>query len=200
MRLYHDDGVYRHMRFRNKETIEHWFDLVTWPGCLCINGDMGTFTFARVDDMFTFFRGDRSINPTYWSEKVIGTDRHDALTDYRRASFEEAVNEHVEQSIKDLYLDPETPEDQEDPKAQLIRDAVKEHIFEGYFDLNNEQDAYRALFEFPEMKDIGFGFHDSWEWNFREYNYHFIWNCFAVQWGIQKYDTYKAKEDASRTV
>src|SRR5580692_6155935 len=79
MTVLHDDGLYRHLRFMQVITDEltgkqsrssfYWFDLVTWPGNLVINGDMETFAFARSDDMFGFFRGDR-INPGYWAEKV----------------------------------------------------------------------------------------------------------------------------------
>ena len=42
----HRDGVYRHLRFRQPENGNMWFELVTWPGHLTIAGDMGTWTFA----------------------------------------------------------------------------------------------------------------------------------------------------------
>jgi hypothetical protein len=58
MKVERDDGVYRHLKFRGPESNSWnlWFDIITWPQCLVINGDMGSWTFARVNDMFTFFR------------------------------------------------------------------------------------------------------------------------------------------------
>lgn len=68
-----DSGTYRHLKF--KQSNNSWnmhYSLVTWPGYLCICGDMGTWTFARLPDMFDFFRSPRemAINPSYWAEKL----------------------------------------------------------------------------------------------------------------------------------
>jgi hypothetical protein len=70
MTILHNDGLYRHLRFKKPGTRFYWFDLITWPGYLTIAGDMGTFTFERTEDMLTFFRGAGDINPQYWSEKI----------------------------------------------------------------------------------------------------------------------------------
>jgi hypothetical protein len=65
-----DEGLYRHVRFRRPDELGYWFDLVTWPGYLAINGDLiSGYTFARIEDMFNFFAGDH-INPMYWAEKI----------------------------------------------------------------------------------------------------------------------------------
>lgn len=74
MEVVRDDGLYRHLKFRGKDGI-CWFDLVTWPHVLTIHGDCGTFVFTRIEDMFQFFRGP-TINPSYWSEKVVAEDRY----------------------------------------------------------------------------------------------------------------------------
>ncbi|MGQ3384474.1 hypothetical protein [Glutamicibacter sp. TV12E] len=68
MSILHDEGLYRHLRFKNPENGFYWFDLITWPGYLTITGDMGTYTFLRVQDMFEFFTG--HINNSYWAEKL----------------------------------------------------------------------------------------------------------------------------------
>ncbi|GGJ56127.1 hypothetical protein [Glutamicibacter ardleyensis] len=68
MTVLHDEGLYRHLRFKNPKNGFYWFDLITWPGNLTITGDMGTYTFARTEDMFTFFTG--QINTGYWAEKL----------------------------------------------------------------------------------------------------------------------------------
>ena len=84
MTVLHDDGLYRHLRFTEMHLCNdaewrttngfYWFDLITWPGSLTINGDCGTYTFSRITDMFEFFRG-YGINPQYWAEKVQGETR-----------------------------------------------------------------------------------------------------------------------------
>jgi hypothetical protein len=76
----HEDGLYRHLRFQKPGTHFYWFDLITWPGCLAINGDMEGYTFSRVEDMFTFFRASsgwnsKTINPQYWAEKLRAASR-----------------------------------------------------------------------------------------------------------------------------
>ena len=104
MTILHDDGVYRHLRFKAPGTRFYWFDLVTWPGHLSITGDMGAFTFARVQDMFTFFYG-HDINPGYWGEKVIAGE----VKAYSEDVFREWVDEELDrgrESKPDLVLGP----------------------------------------------------------------------------------------------
>lgn len=75
MRILHEDGLYRHLRFAEPGTGIWHFDLVTWPGSLAIRGDIGEgFIFTRIDDMLDFFdtgrRAPGEINATYWAEKL----------------------------------------------------------------------------------------------------------------------------------
>ena len=74
MQVLRDDGVYRHINFRKPDDSFAWFEIVTWPKLLVINGDMGSFMFWRIEDMFEFFRHDRP-NYDYWAEKVVAQDR-----------------------------------------------------------------------------------------------------------------------------
>lgn len=76
MKVHRDDGIYRHLEFSRNGSNSYRFDLVTWPGYLCVTGDMGTWTFSRITDMFDFFTASHFgrqesflINPGYWSEK-----------------------------------------------------------------------------------------------------------------------------------
>ncbi len=78
MRIHRDDGLYRHLEFRGPQGWHHWFEVVTWPNGLIIRGDMGNWAFSRIEDMFSFFRGQR-INPGYWQEKLLA-GRNDADT------------------------------------------------------------------------------------------------------------------------
>ena len=53
MTVLHSDGLYRHVHFQQRShSWNQWFDLVTWPGNLTIRGDMGTWTFSRVEDKY----------------------------------------------------------------------------------------------------------------------------------------------------
>jgi hypothetical protein len=69
----HDDGLHRHMRCARPQSSDRYFNITTWPGFLCISGDMGCYVFQRVTDMFQFFRSDDlAINPGYWAELKDG--------------------------------------------------------------------------------------------------------------------------------
>lgn len=66
-----EDGLYRHWRCQAPGTYVYGFDVVTWPGYLCVCGDIGTWVFSRVRDMLEFFESDHGgINPQYWAEKL----------------------------------------------------------------------------------------------------------------------------------
>jgi len=107
MQLLRDDGVYRHLRFKRPGTVCMYFDLITWPGFLCYTGDMGTFVFTRLRDMFEFFRTDREyaqrrgdrqlfVNHGYWSEKLVAVDsqrRNGSAMEFSEALLRAYVNE-----------------------------------------------------------------------------------------------------------
>ena len=90
MEVIHEDGVFRHLRFKQPGTVCMHFDLITWPGRLCYTGDMGTFVFSRIHDMLEFFRPDayaiaapfKRIDRNYWAEKVDASGR-DGITGAR---------------------------------------------------------------------------------------------------------------------
>lgn len=103
MKVLRDDGLYKHLRFTgtrpNKDTGEperspfYWFDLVTWPGTLAINGDCGSYLFSRDTDMLAFFRG-HNINPQYWAEKVPASIRG-SLRCYSEDKFRQLIKEQL---------------------------------------------------------------------------------------------------------
>lgn len=168
-----DQGLYRHLRFSSnpKGYGEYWFDLITWPGCLTVRGDYGNaYTFARLADMFEFFRSDRGgINAHYWSEKLDG-GRSTAKT-YSQDLFRQLVVEHFVDAVR--YSDA--------PRG--LGKAIREQILNQ--DLYFEEEA-RSLLESFEYK--GFEFGDVWEWNFHDFERDFLWACHAIVWGIAQYD------------
>jgi hypothetical protein len=90
MHIKQDEGVFRHIRFSQGGSSVYHFDITTWPGYLCISGDMGCFVFARTADMFTFFRGDR-INPQYWAEKIQATNNRSGHRSFSIDLLKQAV-------------------------------------------------------------------------------------------------------------
>ena len=191
MSVLHDDGLYRHVRFMRRVVMEngqtsltssYYFDLVTWPGNLVVNGDCGTFAFARTDDMFGFFRGQR-INPQYWAEKVRARDRS-GVTEYSQESFRQQVAEDL------AVAEAEFPG---------VTEAAEREFFGSYAEFNTEyeHDARRALDEFrfpasPSTLEAQFSFADTFEWDLHDYGWHYLWCCHAIVFGIGLYDAAKA--------
>ena len=101
--ILHDDDLYRHLRFRNPKNSGYWFDLITVPGSLIFRGDGESFVFARVPDMFGFFRSNPDrliarISPDYWAEKL--TSSRDAVKTYSRELLERNVGEALSAAEK----------------------------------------------------------------------------------------------------
>lgn len=174
-----DDGLYRHLRFRKPGTGIDGFDIVTWPGYLCYCGDMGEYVFSRIDDMFGFFRWGISsegikINPSYWSEKVLAADR-DGVDKYDPDKFRQRIKEYLDEA-----------EDVTEEVRQEVEDFVLSCADDG------EYAAYTAVCDF---ESDGFRFQDFFECNLRSYTYRFIFCCYAVVWGISKYDELNKGDD-----
>lgn len=131
----HEDGLYRHLRFRPQEHGFYWFDLITVPYGLIFRGDGESYVFAidATEDMFVLFRKSSyrgGINPGYWSEKL--RSNRDAATTYSQKLFEEEV-------ARDLAVAEED--------YAGITEAWAEHV-ESEFNIEYEEEARRALDEF----------------------------------------------------
>ncbi|WP_239934216.1 hypothetical protein [Streptomyces sp. CBG31] len=172
MTVKHDEGMYRHLLFRSPKSSEYWFELVTWPGSLTMRGDVGDgYTFSRLADMFQFFRSDRQwgINPHYWAEKLGGG--RDSVKEYSEQALRQRV---VEQFVNDARWGGVPA-----GTGKALRTWVLDE------DLSSEHEARNILEDFAHR---GYEFSDVWEWNFRDYDPHFLWACHAIQWGIAQYD------------
>jgi hypothetical protein len=174
MTVLHDDGLYRHLRFtKNRRGYgEYWFDLITWPGRLAMCGDVGDgYVFTRLPDMFEFFRADRDwgINPHYWAEKLGGG----------RSSVKEYSEELLRQRVVEQFVSDVRWGGVPAGSGKALRTWVLDE------DLSSEQEAARIVEDFAHK---GYEFHDVWEWEFRDYDPHFLWACHAIVWGIRRYD------------
>jgi hypothetical protein len=180
MTILHNDGLYRHLRFKKPGTRFYYFDLITWPGYLTIAGDMGTYTFERVEDMFTFFRGAGDINPQYWSEKIragTGTNGQIAM-EYSEELFKKRVAEAVVDHVEYHGLD--------EAEADALTEEVRIQVLENGDTYTNDG-ARACLDEFSDSKHSEV-FEDAWEWDLRDYTVQFLWCCFAIRWGISQFD------------
>lgn len=187
MTAVHADGVHRHLHFAKPGSGDMHFDIVTWPGYLCYSGDMGSYVFSRCNDMLQFFRGKEEgplrINLKYWSEKLDATDRNDGHKEYSADKF----REYVADRLKDFQTElAEAYEADPDDKSEFdaLKEAVDEYVL-AYAD-DGEFQAHQVLDEFEH--DDHRWFTDSYEANFDEYTFRFIWCCYALAWAIRVYD------------
>jgi len=203
-----DNGLYRHLRFAS--TGEHswnqWFEIVTWPGRLAYHGDMGTYVFERIEDMFQFFRTKPQdgkeklyINTGYWGEKLVAVDRHNGYHKYNADFVREQVKERADEWIEENSLSKED--------ADALREDLEEEInyddgmHEAYrtisgFSYKVGEDAYwrqdtRSLVASAKPKFNTFEFQDIFEWRWEDYTYHYVWCCYAIAWAINMYDNPK---------
>jgi hypothetical protein len=185
MQILRDDGVYRHLRFKRAKTRSMYFDLVTWPGHLCFTGDMGTYVFSRLTDMFEFFRRADNREPyqisfDYWGSKVLAEDRYAKVKEFCPDTFKAAVRECFEED-SDRWSDMERAEIWEEIEGCVLSQASAPA---------DENAAFIALLDFHHN---GFRF-DDWDCDCKRYTHHFLWCCHAIQWGIGIYDAAKAGE------
>ena len=182
------DDIHRHLRFRKPGTYCYGFDIITWPGTLCISGDCGTYVFSRLNDMFEFFRarpalkGDGYINPGYWAEKCDAADKTGGIYEFCQDTFRQAVVERFREYWRDSG----------NFSSQL---AAFRDLRDDVLGAESEEDAYRALHYFDSN---GMEFTDCHEMRFRRHTGRFIWNLRAIVWAIAQWDARQAEVEAFR--
>ena len=188
-----DDGAHRFVRFKRDDSTSYWFDLITWPGYLCISGDCGTYVFSRIEDMFEFFIMDDNdfnknkdrllnINPGYWGEKLDSIGKQGYMK-FDSEEFEDKVKRCF-----DSYFESENYSE------EVKNDVWKEIQSDVIFHSDDEHEANRAahdfIYELPDGEK--FEFIDFWDNGSSErFTWHYIWNLYAIVWGIKKYDEAK---------
>lgn len=193
MSVVRDDGVYRHLKFQQpKQTWLHRFEIVTWPGTLCFRGDVGTFVFSRLADMFQFFRhatpdGKLYINEDYWAEKLIASDcngrRGEGVMRYDPDAFLAEVKRRYVDHARDRMRG--MPDERRD-----LRRALEDEVLS--YSEDGETEARRAADAFARH---GFRLSDFWETNLSEYTVQFVWCLYAISWSIRQYDATKSTTD-----
>lgn len=196
MTVLKEDGIYRHLRFQRPGTRCMSFDIVTWPGYLVYTGDMGSYTFMRLRDMFEFFRKppgkESNIDFRYWAEKCEAHDRADGIDKFCLDRFGEEVYYHFK-----LFCEGE-----EDLTEEEVNDLAEE-LQTSLSLVDNEHEAYQMIGSFDHeirprafgKRRLGFAFVGGEFGRCREWSYRFQWCCYALPWAIKMYDEAKEKVD-----
>lgn len=197
-----NEGVYRHIRFSQPNSSCMYFDLITWPGYLCYTGDMGTYVFTRLRDMFQFFRrSDKSysIDMRYWAEKCEAADGGRDVREFSYEKFQAYIRDWVNEREQDERPDADEPEELAKHTAAYaeLRAAVEDEVtcadsndvrcYDAANDFRHDGDAWQAYYG-PKST---FEFSDLWD-GFdcvtKEYTHRFQWCCQALAWGIEQFD------------
>lgn len=192
-----DDGVYRHIIFKAPGTNSYRFEIITWPGYLTVTGDMGTWTFSREWDMISQFfpvGTAEGINPYYWSEKIeAGTHGgRDAICyDFDDDGFVKALNAYLDEWRDNL---DEEDDAEEIEHALETRDSLTQEGF------NNAGAAAYALYnaDWPRSIDT-YGLAESVNHSLQKFSFHYLWICYAIVWGSERYLTTKLADKAMGT-
>jgi len=202
MQIVRDDGVFRYIRFRRPHSSSYSFDLVTYPGYLVMSGDMGTYVFSRLPDMFEFFRTDREynerkgrklgINQGYWAEKLVAVDvngRGDgSCKKYDPDAMVRLIKEQRLEWIRERNVDKEQRRELWDSLEELLDFGLEGDETRDYQVVND----WSWVPSGHDYRHAGYcRFQDLWDHNFKEYTFHFIWACYAIAWGVKTYDASK---------
>lgn len=195
MRIELDQNGYRHLRFAQPNSSFYWFEVITWPSHLMVNGDMGTFVFhASSTDMLAFFRSTTgAINPDYWAQKLLAAP---ASTPGRRLGREfslDALRHHLWSLGKDWRREAVlTSRERATFKAELA--AFLDDL------ADDESAALEAADGYAWVSGVGdtfeFDWDDLYDSPFEHHTVHFLWTCHAIVHAITTYDTTKTKPKA----
>lgn len=190
MTVKRDDTInYRHLVFGRPGSSCQQFELITWPGHLCIAGDMGTLVFQRMDDMFKFFRPESGsvdalrINPEYWAEKLQGANQSGrCLAEEFDAGL---IHRQIARAIVSDFREHRHTWSKK--TRAWIWDRARARIFTRV-DENELMTAVRD-FSCPVHMD-GLDYYRFYTEGLRTHSltHRFHWLCFAIVWGIHQYD------------
>lgn len=187
MSIIRDDGLYRHVRFKRPDDTFYFYDLVTWPGYLAIVGDAGDYLFSRIRDMFDFFNDHGyGINPDYWAQKLQGREvGRSGAKSYSHECFIAHVNSWAEEEAEynwDCEMYP-----------SLLKEALARELRLNEW-THSETEARDRMDDVED--ELGYElFGETWEWDMRDFDHQFLWCCWAVMTGVQRYKAEKAKEE-----
>jgi hypothetical protein len=185
-----DQGVFRDLTIARPNSISMHYNITTRPGYLVVTGDMGSFVFTRLNDMFEFFRSDDGydINPGYWGEKLEAVDSRGGAEEFSVGTVTQILMEHLNDHLEGLDSGHSPAEEAETEEA---KEAIQNLI--GLAE-SDQHDFYSKLREWNPKYDGGVDMECWWEWDFKDYTYHYIWCCYAIVHAIKLYDKFIAQE------
>lgn len=164
-----NDELYKHLRFKNPSSFNRYFDIVTWPGNLCYTGDMGTYTFKRIENMIYFFSD--GVNPDYWSEKLTSISK-----------FGEGVKVFDGDKFKEYFI--EFINEDDNGLDSLYKEEILEDLKLGNLDLNDEHEILDYItyhYNHYTVDHITSWYAENYNL-FKSFTYHYIWCCRALNW------------------
>lgn len=192
MTIIQDDGLHRHIQCWKPGTGDYHFNITTFPGYLVFTGDVGSYVFSRLRDMFEFHRinwdqGTPKIDYRYWAQKCTATARDGGTKEFNEAHFKEAA---IREFWNHDWPDHKTRRDQ---WTCHIRDIISD-------DHQNSGEATRAMMDYryhryseydwggSKTEDVN-PFHDFYEHGpFTQPSFSLKWACWAIAHTIRDYD------------
>ena len=186
-----DDGVFRHIDFTKNGSSCYGVSITTWPGYLCISGDMGCHTFQRDNDMFEFFEQHEGINPLYWSQKLQKPCSCQCHKEFDEDEFKRKIKSDFDIHWENLEDDFEGDELEEKLQEKSeCWSAIEEDILSVLYD--GENALFSAVCQF---ECHGFDFEDFHFTGCHEYTHHYLWCLYAIVKVIDLYNETKEKDD-----
>jgi hypothetical protein len=179
MTVLRDDELYKHIRFAAPNEFENAFEVMSFPYHVLITGDMGCYTFSREKDMFEWFvKGHCApikrpeIEVSRWFAKMVSKDAAISAKHYYLPavieSIEEAKSNYTE-GRGDCSLEVEQFNELLEWKeygAEKLLDEMQEFYLDS-ISVSPFQDLERDCYEV--------------------YSTHFVWCCYALNYGIGTY-------------
>lgn len=189
MTVLQDDGVFRHIRCAQPGSQAYAFNITTFPGYLAFTGDMGSYVFSRLRDMFEFHRinwdhGAPCIDYRYWAQKCEAVDRHSGTDEFNEDHFKEAA---LRSFWNHAWPDPETRRhewtleirDIIDAEHQDSGEAIRAMMEYGYETYDALRDRHKTIRPFDDFYECG---------PFTQPSFSLKWACWAIASTIRDYD------------
>lgn len=223
MLIEQDEGVCRRITFKKPNSSSYKFTLVTFPGYLVVVGDMGSYVFQRLEDMFEFFRTDRvnrstsleklglklATNLGYWSEKLTAIDcnglNEAKANEFDAEGFKNWIKAERLRWIRDSYREQDLSKEE----RRELWEAVEDEVLSAVDNYDCETVSTLKAYEFnwkpsripgQALWNQRQGYHFDEIPTFRNPTFNFRWICCAIAWGVEQYDLHKEAQKSTLKV
>lgn len=179
-----DQGLHRHIMLSRPGSNYYRFHITTWPGYLAISGDCGSYTFARLRDMFEFFRdetGQNRINEGYWAEKLQAVDRHGKASELDDEAYKDALRGDLKAHFQSENLSLSQAKD-------VVRDMRDECLFDP---ADSHENAIQTVMDYRCPVTDRRPFREFYDHRLDRASFRLVWCMRAIVWGIKQYDLAK---------